>query len=257
MEIAVVVSTFERPGLLTRCLASLAAQRGVEGRFEVVVTDDGSQDETRRLRADAIRSLPYPLSLLTSRSSVGRCVRKCHWPGYPQAGGASGTGPRAAQRPRLCRGAFGTRRPVPFSADPPHAWRAGCSQQVGCFTHRAFPAARSPASRETPGGCRRPRSQTVGSSETQPLRAGSPRQPRRSRRPARPRGRPPSGQATPAAGSAVRQARPWRRGLRHAQRWPCGAQAGMIGVLPRNTGVLSEPEATSFRYLIWSSLRSR
>ena len=83
MEIAVVVSTFERPGLLTRCLASLAAQRGVEGRFEVVVTDDGSQDETRRLRADAIRSLPYPLSLLTSRSSVGRCVRKCHWPGYP------------------------------------------------------------------------------------------------------------------------------------------------------------------------------
>ena len=116
MEIAVVVSTFERPGLLTRCLASLAAQRGVEGRFEVVVTDDGSQDETRRLRADAIRSLPYPLSLLTSRSSVGRCVRKCHWPGYPQAGGASGTGPRAAQRPRLCRGAFGTRRPVPFSA---------------------------------------------------------------------------------------------------------------------------------------------
>ncbi len=31
----------------------------------------------------------------------------------------------------------------------------------------------------------------------------------------------------------------------------------MIGVLPRNTGVLSEPEATSFRCLIWSSLRSR
>ncbi len=41
MEIAVVVSTFERLGHLRRCLASLAAQRGVEGRFEVVVTDDG------------------------------------------------------------------------------------------------------------------------------------------------------------------------------------------------------------------------
>lgn len=75
MEIAVVVSTFERPGLLTRCLASLAAQRGVEGRFEVVVTDDGSQDETLRLLADAIRSLPYPLSFTTHTHNGFRLSR--------------------------------------------------------------------------------------------------------------------------------------------------------------------------------------
>ena len=105
MEIAVVVSTFERPGLLTRCLASLAAQRGVEGRFEVVVTDDGSQDETRRLRADAIRSLPYPLSLLTSRSSVGRCVRKCHWPGYPPGPPGKAFSPAGRLRSRFECGA--------------------------------------------------------------------------------------------------------------------------------------------------------
>jgi glycosyltransferase involved in cell wall biosynthesis len=65
MEIAVVVSTFERLGHLRRCLASLAAQRGVEGRFEVVVTDDGSQDETLRFLANASRRLPYPLSFTT------------------------------------------------------------------------------------------------------------------------------------------------------------------------------------------------
>ena len=48
MQIAVIVSTFERPGHLERCLASLEAQRGVDGNFEVVVTDDGSRDDTLR-----------------------------------------------------------------------------------------------------------------------------------------------------------------------------------------------------------------
>jgi glycosyltransferase involved in cell wall biosynthesis len=45
-EIAVLVSTFERPHHLEKCLSSLAGQRGVDGRFEVVVTDDGSRDGT-------------------------------------------------------------------------------------------------------------------------------------------------------------------------------------------------------------------
>ena len=36
------------------------------------------------------------------------------WTGPRAAGAASGTCPRAAERPRLCRGAFGTRGPVPF-----------------------------------------------------------------------------------------------------------------------------------------------
>ena len=45
-EISVVVSTYQRPGHLRRCLQSLAAQQGVTSKFEVIVVDDGSQDET-------------------------------------------------------------------------------------------------------------------------------------------------------------------------------------------------------------------
>jgi glycosyltransferase involved in cell wall biosynthesis len=65
LEIAVVVSTFERPGHLLRCLASLESQQGVDGMFEVVVTDDGSRDETLPLLADVARRMPFPLTFTT------------------------------------------------------------------------------------------------------------------------------------------------------------------------------------------------
>jgi glycosyltransferase involved in cell wall biosynthesis len=45
-EIALLISSYQRPQHLARCLLSVAHQRGVDGRFEVVVTDDGSEDET-------------------------------------------------------------------------------------------------------------------------------------------------------------------------------------------------------------------
>ena len=44
LELSVILTTFERPQHLERCLASLTLQRGVEGAFEVVVADDGSRD---------------------------------------------------------------------------------------------------------------------------------------------------------------------------------------------------------------------
>ncbi len=75
MEIAVIVSTFERPGPRIRCLASLEAQRGVEGLFEVVVTDDGSRDETLRVLADAARCAPFPLTFTTHRHDRFRLAR--------------------------------------------------------------------------------------------------------------------------------------------------------------------------------------
>jgi len=65
LDIAVIVSTFERPGHLKRCLASLAAQRGVEGRFEVVVTDDGSRDDTLQLLAETVGRQPFPCTFTT------------------------------------------------------------------------------------------------------------------------------------------------------------------------------------------------
>lgn len=75
MEIAVIVSTFERPGHLLRCLASLEAQRDVEGLFEVVVTDDGSRDKTLRLVADAAREAPFPLTFTTHPHDGFRLAR--------------------------------------------------------------------------------------------------------------------------------------------------------------------------------------
>lgn len=75
MEIAVIVSTFERPGHLLRCLASLEAQRGVEGLFEVVVTDDGSQDQTLRLITEAARRVPFPLTFTTHQHDGFRLAR--------------------------------------------------------------------------------------------------------------------------------------------------------------------------------------
>lgn len=55
IDLSVLVPTFDRPGLLRSCLASLAAQEVPRGAFEVVVVDDGSgpavADEVARARA--------------------------------------------------------------------------------------------------------------------------------------------------------------------------------------------------------------
>ncbi len=75
MELAVIVSTFERPGHLSRCLASLEAQRGVDGLFEVVVTDDGSRDTTLRLIADTARRVSFPLTFTTHQHDGFRLAR--------------------------------------------------------------------------------------------------------------------------------------------------------------------------------------
>jgi glycosyltransferase involved in cell wall biosynthesis len=65
LEIAVVVSSFERPAHLRRVLESIAGQRGVEGAFEVVVTDDGSEDETPELVGRFAESAPFPVHFTT------------------------------------------------------------------------------------------------------------------------------------------------------------------------------------------------
>ena len=76
LDISLLVSTFERPKHLRRCLASIEAQMGVGGRFEVVVTDDGSCDETTSMLDDVARRVSFPLTLTTHKHSgfqLARC----------------------------------------------------------------------------------------------------------------------------------------------------------------------------------------
>jgi glycosyltransferase involved in cell wall biosynthesis len=75
MDIAVIISTFERPGHLRRCLASLEAQQGVADRFEVVVTDDGSRDETLPMLANLARHVDFPLTFTTHDHAGFRLAR--------------------------------------------------------------------------------------------------------------------------------------------------------------------------------------
>lgn len=75
-EIAVLVSSFERPGHLRRVLASIAAQRGIGGALEVVVTDDGSRDETPRLVRRFAASVGFPVRFVT-HSHDGFQLARC------------------------------------------------------------------------------------------------------------------------------------------------------------------------------------
>ncbi len=47
LELSVILTTYERPAHLVRSLMSLAMQRDMTGKFEVIVADDGSTDESQ------------------------------------------------------------------------------------------------------------------------------------------------------------------------------------------------------------------
>lgn len=76
VDIAILISTFERPGHLQRCLLSIERQRGVDGRFEVVVTDDGSGDGTRRMIVEIARRVPFRLTF-TTHDHCGFRLARC------------------------------------------------------------------------------------------------------------------------------------------------------------------------------------
>ena len=57
IEISVIIPTYNRVGILRRCLRSLAKQTLEPDRYEVIVVDDGSTDGTRELLARGPKGL--------------------------------------------------------------------------------------------------------------------------------------------------------------------------------------------------------
>ena len=74
-DIALLVSTFERPEHLRKSLLSIALQEGVSGRFEVVVTDDGSSDNTAEVVNAFARSAGFPVHFATHAHDGFRLAR--------------------------------------------------------------------------------------------------------------------------------------------------------------------------------------
>jgi len=64
-EIALCVVTYQRPRNLALVLESIAAQRGADGKMEVVVTDDGSTDNTPQVVEEFRRRVSFPVQFIT------------------------------------------------------------------------------------------------------------------------------------------------------------------------------------------------
>lgn len=75
-EIAVIISTYQRPQHLRRSLESLAMQRCGSDLFEVVVTDDGSTDATERLVAQFAENVDFSVTF-TTHPHDGFQLSKC------------------------------------------------------------------------------------------------------------------------------------------------------------------------------------
>ena len=64
-QISVIVTTYNRPENLERVLMSVAQQKGVDGKFELIVSDDGSSDHTPSMVEEFGKSADFPVRFLT------------------------------------------------------------------------------------------------------------------------------------------------------------------------------------------------
>jgi glycosyltransferase involved in cell wall biosynthesis len=74
-DVALIVTTFQKPRHLALVLASIAAQTGVDGRFEVIISDDGSTDGTASLVHDFAAQARFPLRFTSQPHDGFRAAR--------------------------------------------------------------------------------------------------------------------------------------------------------------------------------------
>jgi glycosyltransferase involved in cell wall biosynthesis len=65
LQLSVILTTYQRPAHLERCLHCLSLQQGVDGKFEVIIADDGSQDTTEEIARSVARSVTFPVKWVT------------------------------------------------------------------------------------------------------------------------------------------------------------------------------------------------
>lgn len=74
-DVSLIITTYERPAHLSRMLATIALQQGVDGRFELIVADDGSRDETAQLVERFAASVPFPVKFVTHPHAAFQLAR--------------------------------------------------------------------------------------------------------------------------------------------------------------------------------------
>jgi len=75
-DAALIASTYQKPRHLRLALASIALQQRVAGRFELVIIDDGSTDETFEIIERFAATVDFPV-LLTTHRHDGFQIAKC------------------------------------------------------------------------------------------------------------------------------------------------------------------------------------
>jgi glycosyltransferase involved in cell wall biosynthesis len=75
-EVSLLVSTYQKPRHLRLALASVAMQQGVSEKLELVVTDDGSTDETLAVVEEFAAAADLPVAFTTHQRSTFQ-LAKC------------------------------------------------------------------------------------------------------------------------------------------------------------------------------------